>query len=263
MTTLRCLIIDDEIHCRHELRYLLDNQSDITVVGECGTIAQARQQIPALQPDLLFLDIHLGLHDGFELLQNLPSQPLTVFVTAFDCHAIRAFSVNALDYLLKPVQPDRLAETLCRARRRLTPGLSSSDKVFEITSPTSDLLVPLSGIGNATAIHDIMLIEARNHHSRVTLSSGTVLAIRRKMREWLSLLPGRMFMQVDRSMLINLDHVISVECCSRGGRLFLGAERMPVTIGRTGSARVRELLQNRSLGVAIADSTGNSPAPCR
>ncbi|MGV2341219.1 MAG UNVERIFIED_CONTAM: DNA-binding response regulator [Planctomycetaceae bacterium] len=248
MTTLRCLIIDDEIHCRHELRYLLDNQSDITVVGECGTIAQARTTDPALQPDLLFLDIHLGLHDGFELLQNLPSQPLTVFVTAFDCHAIRAFSVNALDYLLKPVQPDRLAETLCRARRRLTPGLSSSDKVFEITSPTSDLLVPLSGIGNATAIHDIMLIEARNHHSRVTLSSGTVLAIRRKMREWLSLLPGRMFMQVDRSMLINLDHVISVECCSRGGRLFLGAERMPVTIGRTGSARAASCFRTEASG---------------
>jgi two-component system LytT family response regulator len=261
MTSLRCLIIDDEIHCRHELRYLLNQQPDTIVVGDCGTIAQARQQIPALQPDILFLDIHLGLHDGFQLLQLLPVQPLTVFVTAFETHALRAFSVNALDYLLKPVQTDRLVDTLARARQRLLLSPPSPKETLNPASPASDLLVPLAGAGNATAIHDIMLIEARNHHSRVTLCSGSVLAIRRKMRDWLSLLPSRSFMQVDRSMLINLDHVISVECCSRGGKLLLGAERLPVTIGRTGSARVRELLLTRNPAPAIADSNGMAPTP--
>lgn len=259
MTSLRCLIIDDEIHCRHELRYLLNQQSDAIVVGDCGTIAQARQQIPAMQPDLLFLDIHLGLHDGFHLLQSLAVQPLTVFVTAFDNHALRAFTVDAVDYLLKPVLPERLSATLARARHRLNLGLRSPAEVLNPASSASDQLVPLAGVGNATAIHDIMLIEARNHHSCVTLCSGAVVAIRRKMRDWLNLLPSRTFLQVDRSMLINLDHLISVECCSRGGRLILGTERLPVTIGRTGSARVREILLSRNSASAPFDSRPVAP----
>lgn len=245
MSNLRCLIIDDEIHCRHELRHLLGQQSDIIVVGECATIAQARQQIIALQPDMLFLDIHLGLHDGFELLQSLPVQPLTVFVTAFDNYASRAFTVDAVDFLLKPVQSDRLAATLVRVRQRMTFGIRPTITASEPALTPSDLLVPLAASGKATAIHDILMIEARNHHSRITLASGDVCAIRRTMREWQNLLLPAAFMQVDRSMLVNLDHVVSVECNSRGGELILGSLRLAVRVGRTGSARLRQLLLSR------------------
>lgn len=246
MSSLRCLIIDDEIHCRHELRHLLRLQQDTVVVGDCATIAQARQQIPALQPDLLFLDIHLGLLDGFELLQSLAVQPLTVFVTAFDNYASRAFTVDAVDYLLKPVQPDRLAATLARVRQRMTLSTRQTVTAPEPASTPSDPLVPLAAFGNATAVHDILMIEARNHHSRVTLSSGNFCSVRRTMREWQNLLPSRTFLQVDRSMLINLDHVISVECNSRGGTIIVGSLRLAVTIGRTGSARLRQLLLSRN-----------------
>lgn len=246
MSSLRCLIIDDEIHCRHELRHLLQMQPDTIVVGDCSTIAQARQQILALQPDLLFLDIHLGLLDGFELLQSLAVQPLTVFVTAFDNYASRAFTVDAVDYLLKPVQPDRIAATLVRVRQRMTLSTRQTVTAPESASTPSDSLVPLAAFGNATAVHDILMIEARNHHSRVTLSSGNFCSVRRTMREWQNLLPSRTFMQVDRSMLINLDHVINVECNSRGGTIILGSLRLAVTIGRTGSARLRQLLRGRN-----------------
>lgn len=246
MNNVRCLIVDDEIHCRHELRHLLGMYPDAVVVGDCATIAQARQQISALQPDLLFLDIQLGLQNGFDLLCQLPTQPCTVFVTAFDNYATQAFTVDAVDYLLKPVQSDRLASTLKRVRQRLTsrdqqpvPCPSSAEK-------SRELLIPLAYSGNATAVHDILMIEARNHHSRVTLSSGMACSVRRAMHEWQDILPAHSFMQIDRSMLVNLDHVVGVECSSRSGKLILGPLRIPVAIGRTGSARLRKMLLSRS-----------------
>jgi two-component system, LytTR family, response regulator len=246
MTSVRCIIVDDEIHCRHELRYLLSQQPDTVVVADCATIPQARQLIPALRPDLLFLDIQLGLQNGFELLHLLPSQPLTVFVTAFDNYAPQAFTVDALDYLLKPVQSERLATTLTRARHRLS---TTSHQPVTSPAPTTrptELLIPLALSGNATAIHDILMVEAQNHNSRVTLSSGIACCVRRTMREWLQLLPSTTFMHVDRSMLVNLDHIISVECNSRGGKLILGTQRLSVNIGRTGSFRLRQLLLSRN-----------------
>ncbi len=243
---MRCLIVDDEIHCRHELRHLLGMYPDTLVVGDCGSIAHARQQIPALQPDVLFLDIQLGLHSGFDLLHQLPAQPLTVFVTAFDNYALHAFTVDAVDYLLKPVLPERLASTLKRVCQRLA-SREQRPAAFPASSiKPNELLIPLASTGNATAIHDILMIEARNHHSRVTLSSGNACSVRRAMREWQNILPVQTFMQIDRSMLINLDHIVSVECSSRSGSLILGPLRIPVAIGRTGSARLRQLLLRRS-----------------
>ncbi len=242
---MRCIIVDDEFHCRQELRYLLSLQPDASVVGDCSTIAQARQLISSLQPDLLFLDIQLGVQTGFELLQVLPVKPLTVFVTAFDNHAIEAFHVDAVDYLLKPIQAERLTSTLNRVRKRLPGDRQSSPGDAEYHSSPANSLVPLAVSGNATAIHDIMMIEAMNHQSRVTLSSGIACCVRRTMREWQTILPESTFMHVDRSMLVNLDHIISVECNSRGGKLFLGVQRLAVEIGRTGSLRLRQFLLNR------------------
>jgi DNA-binding LytR/AlgR family response regulator len=90
-----------------------------------------------------------------------------------------------------------------------------------------------------------MMIEAMNHQTRVTLSSGIDCCVRRTMREWQAILPATTFMHVDRSMLVNLDHIINIECTSRGGKLILGVHRLVVEVGRTGSLRLRQFLLSR------------------
>ena len=119
MQQLRCLIVDDERHCRLELTYQLDKIAGVSVIGDCCSLRQGQETIQQIKPDALFLDVRLGMYSGFELLKILPNPPLVVFVTAFDKFASEAFQANAVDYLLKPVQQNRLQEAVERIRRRL------------------------------------------------------------------------------------------------------------------------------------------------
>jgi len=109
---MKTIIIDDERLARKELQNLLGKYEDIDIVTECSNAEEGAAAIKAVNPDLIFLDINMPGKNGFELLEDLESVPKVVFVTAYDEYAIRAFEVNALDYLLKPVDPDRLEEAV-------------------------------------------------------------------------------------------------------------------------------------------------------
>ena len=113
------LLIDDSRLARTELRHLLRAFPDVTVVGEARHADEARAHLRELRPDVLLLDVHMPGQNGFELLASLDAAPQVIFTTAYDEYALRAFEVNALDYLLKPVQEDRLAAALAKARARL------------------------------------------------------------------------------------------------------------------------------------------------
>jgi DNA-binding LytR/AlgR family response regulator len=115
--TLRVLIVDDEPLARARTRRLLDEIGGATVAGEASSVAEARQLVAAVTPDVVLLDIQMPGEDGFALLEGLEPRPAIVFVTAFDQYAVRAFEEHALDYLLKPFRKERLAEALDRARR--------------------------------------------------------------------------------------------------------------------------------------------------
>src|SRR5262245_41158698 len=114
--TLRAVIIDDERLARNEMRSLLAEHPQVEVVAEAADVASGVAMLNAHHPDVLFLDIKLGRESGFDLLERLGSTPKVVFITAYDQYALRAFEINALDYLLKPVNPVRLKKTI----RRLT-----------------------------------------------------------------------------------------------------------------------------------------------
>lgn len=144
---MRILIADDESHCRLELKHLLADYSDIEVVGEALNGLQALEQTRNLTPDLLFLDINMPGLSGLEVATALDTDPLPtiVFVTAYDQHAIKAFELGAIDYLLKPITPERLEQTLTRIRKKLsisppdntasTEQISSLMKVWTATQP--------------------------------------------------------------------------------------------------------------------------------
>jgi two-component system LytT family response regulator len=119
MQQLRCLIVDDERHCRLELTWQLEKIAGVSVIGNCCSLRQAQETIQRIKPDALFLDVRIGMHSGFELLKILHNPPIVVFVTAFDEFASQAFQTNAVDYLLKPVQQNRLQAAVERIRRQL------------------------------------------------------------------------------------------------------------------------------------------------
>lgn len=114
------LIVDDEKPARTHLRRLLSAHTDVDVIGEAAHGLEALERASTLCPDLMFLDIEMPGLNGFQVISELPQPPITVFATAFDKYAIRAFDANALDYVLKPVQPERLAQALTKVRSMLS-----------------------------------------------------------------------------------------------------------------------------------------------
>jgi two-component system LytT family response regulator len=121
---MRAVVVDNERHARRELETLLQEQGDITLVGACANAVQALRMIRAFRPEILFVDIHMPRLDGFQLVSMIEPEimPCVVFVTAHDEYALKAFDENAVDYLLKPVQADRLARALEKIRRYLGEG---------------------------------------------------------------------------------------------------------------------------------------------
>ncbi|MGH7937093.1 MAG: LytR/AlgR family response regulator transcription factor, partial [Bryobacteraceae bacterium] len=167
---MKALLIDDERLARSELRRLLRAHSDIEVIGEAANAAQAEEKIATLHPDLVFLDVQMPGRSGFELLADLPETPRVIFTTAYDQYALKAFDFGALDYLLKPIEPARLARALERlaepAEKRGTEGetptfsespLGESDQVFLKDGDRCWL----------ARVSDIRLLESEGNYARV------------------------------------------------------------------------------------------------
>jgi len=115
---LKVVIIDDERLARNELRRMLGEFSDVEIIGEAANAAEGIEKIETLNPDLVFLDIQMPGKSGFDMLGMIDRAPHVIFVTAYDEYALKAFEVNALDYLMKPVEPQRLAEALLKVRQK-------------------------------------------------------------------------------------------------------------------------------------------------
>src|SRR3954463_3400321 len=137
---MRALLIDDERLARSELRRLLAGFPDIEIIGEAANAKQAREQLAKLQPDLLFLDVQMPGETGMQLLEALEAPaPEVIFTTAYDEFAVKAFELNALDYLLKPIDPLRLAAAIGKLHERAATGMSATTGSTPPTGPTSRL----------------------------------------------------------------------------------------------------------------------------
>jgi two-component system LytT family response regulator len=242
------VIVDDERLARRELRTLLEEgcAAAVRVVGEAATVAEAARLVEATDADLVFLDITLGLESGFDLLPHLGPDVAVVFVTAHDAHAVRAFEVNALDYLLKPVEPERLARTLERLRAPAVPATAAApdDAPPRPLSPDDRLFLRLDGVRAFVRVGDIVAILAAGDESLVHLVGRPVPArTPRSLGAWEARLPERAFVRVHRSTIINLEHVLRVEEWSHAShRVHLRGIPEPLTMSRRYGARVRDRL---------------------
>ncbi len=236
MTKLTSLIVDDERLARRELRALLGDHPNIEVVGEAGDLANAAMLIRECDPNVVFLDIQLRGETGFDLFALVEPTFETVFVTAFDEFALRAFEVSAVDYLLKPVDPARLARTVERlATRDPAPAppparLKIDDTIFVSSARQQHVL----------RVDAIRRIDAAGDYSRVLTAGGGEILASRPLSEWEEMLPENHFVRIHRSTVVNIAFVDRIERDGAGLAVLLRGDAAPTPISRRYASRLRD-----------------------
>ncbi|MFA5488845.1 MAG: LytTR family DNA-binding domain-containing protein [Candidimonas sp.] len=223
---LRALIIDDEAPARRYLKRLLEAASGVHVVGEADSLEHARRLIREHGPDALFLDIELTNHTGFDLLEDLDAKPAVIFVTAHNDYAARAFDVQAIDYLLKPVDPDRLAQTLLRLQPYAT-GLNMRTKTGK----------------RFIKIRDLTFVQAQGDYVRLCSTHHANELMHTTLKRLAAQLPSPPFCFLSRSFIINLDHVSHVtDTSSHQTQVVFANGVEPLALGRAATQRLRRAM---------------------
>jgi two-component system LytT family response regulator len=243
---LRVIIVDDEEPARMALRHDLGDEGGVEIVAECANGFEAVKAVTELSPDLLFLDVQMPKLDGFEVLELLGREVPVVFVTAFDEHALRAFEVNAVDYVLKPVSPERVALALERGRQRTAGRVPMP--VAELAAARRADSGPLTRIAvrQGPRVHVIPTdrldwVEAQDDYVGLR-SEGRTYLKQQTLSELEKALDRARFVRIHRKYLLNLDRLARID--TEGGEpkaVVLGdGTRLPLS--RSGYGRLKALL---------------------
>ncbi len=238
---MRALIIDDERLARKELTNLLQEYAEVEIVGEAVNAEDAEEKIQALQPDLLFLDIQMPGKTGFELLETLDSVPDVVFTTAYDEYALKAFDFNALDYLLKPIEPDRLKETITKLINR-----PKKEVIAEIVSdkklgPQDRVFVKDGDKCWFVKLENIRLFESDGNYIKIYFDNFKPM-IHKSLNALDEKLDDRSFFRASRKHIINLTWVESIESWFNGGLMVVLRGGDKVEVSRRQAARFKEMM---------------------
>ncbi|WP_263789300.1 LytR/AlgR family response regulator transcription factor [Salinibacter sp.] len=208
---IQILIVDDERLARRSIRSALHGVEDAAVAGEAGGVNAAAEQIHTSEPDVVLLDVQMRGETGFDLLDRLDAPVQVIFVTAHDEYAVRAFEVNALDYLLKPVDPDRLAEALQRARQAET-ALPNDEEATPDAFQYDDLFFYEEGRRpRFIRIREIVFIAAAGNYTELHLTDGDTALTSTTLSTWTDRLPNAHFARIHRSTIVNVERVATVE----------------------------------------------------
>ncbi len=214
---LRILIVDDEPLARDRARRMLGEIEGVEVAGEAATAREAREQLASLRPDAMLLDVQLPGEDGFELLASLRVRPAVIFATAFDQYAVRAFEVNALDYLLKPFDRKRVAMAVEKARKQAQPEaapaerLESLVKLLEQAKPqNSKVLLRFGGRMFLVDQKDICYASIEDGVITVVTTQFDGQSNCRTLEELLAMLDPNLFWRAHRSYLVNINRIREV-----------------------------------------------------
>jgi two-component system LytT family response regulator len=244
---LRVIIVDDEEPARRLLRSYLEKMPGVAIAAECGNGFEAVKAAAEHDPDLILLDIQMPKLDGFEVIELLESDVPIVFVTAHDEHALRAFEVHAVDYLLKPVGGDRLKEALERARDRIGRGEGAPpvEELMESARPDAGFLERVL-VREGSEVHvipsdDVDVIEARDDAVAIHVGGAAHLKAQR-ISTLESRLDPKKFIRVHRSFIINVDRLKSIELYAKDSRIAILEDGTKVPVSRSGYSRLRELL---------------------
>ncbi len=203
----RTLVVDDEKFARADLMMLLSSFPEIEIIGEAKNISTAVEAIEKFNPDLIFLDIQFPGETGFDLFDKIDVFAKVIFVTAYDEYAIRAFEVNACDYLLKPVNPKRLAVTIDRLNEKEKSEISINNSF----SNEESIYLQLNYKYYFVKINSIIKINAADHFTEIITTKGLKGLTNKSLNNWEKCLPKDSFTKVHRSVIINNNYVEKID----------------------------------------------------
>lgn len=259
---LKILVADDEPLARERLRLLLAGDREIEIARECRNGREVVSHLKTHDVDLLFLDIQMPGKSGFDIVEEIgPARmPLTVFVTAHQQYAVKAFDVHALDYLTKPIEPERLKTTLRLARERiLSKAAATTQETFasalaKLEDPGAAkrqkylkrLLVPNGSKNTFVTVNDVEWIEAADYYSCLHVGANTFL-LRETIKQLANTLDPGKFVRIHRSAMVNLDHVREIfhEGRSEGWVILASGQRL--SMSKVGWRRLLAIGRRRSL----------------
>jgi two-component system, LytTR family, response regulator len=242
---MRALVIDDERMARKELINLLSQHENVEVVGEAMNVDDAKEKIESLQPEVVFLDIQMPEKTGFDLLEELDHVPHVIFTTAYDEYALKAFQVNALDYLLKPIEPERLAQALNRLQQKLNETPKEAEPVSEGSSrklALSDQVFVKDGDRCwFVKLANVRLFESDGNYIKVYFENFKPM-IHKSLNALDERLDEKSFFRASRKHIINLSWVEAIEPWFNGGLVVTlkGGDRIEVS--RRQAARFKDMM---------------------
>src|SRR5437764_4278339 len=249
---MRVIIVDDEHLARGLLREHLAAHPDIEIAGECANGFEAVKAITELQPDLVFLDIQMPKLDGFEVAELAGTRTRYLFVTAYDQFALRAFEVHAIDYLLKPFTPARLAQALAHARERVAPAPGAPESTSAVEAvvaeasrrhqPLERILIRDGARVQVVPVTTIDYIEAQDDYVAV-IAGGKQWLKSQRLAELETQLDPQAFLRVHRSCIVNVAAIARIEPAGRDGHCAVLHSGAKVPISRSGYTKVRELIR--------------------
>ncbi|MBX2969171.1 MAG: response regulator [Cyclobacteriaceae bacterium] len=239
---MKALIVDDERLARKELMKLLEDHPSIEVVGEAANADEAIAMVNELNPDLLFLDIQMPGKTGFQLLEELDAVPLVVFTTAYDEFALKAFEVSALDYLLKPIQAERLSETVSkiveRERNKVNVARGEGDKKLGLND---QVFVKDGERCWFVSLSNIRLFESDGNYIKVYFDTNRPM-IHKSLNALDEKLDERAFFRASRKHIINLSWVEAIEPWFNGGLMVKLKGGDKVEVSRRQAAKFKDMM---------------------
>lgn len=233
---MRAIIVDDERLARKELRNLLSEFPNVEIIEECDNAETAITLVDELKPDVVFLDIHMPGKDGFGVLEELDYMPHIIFITAYDEYAIKAFEVNALDYILKPIQPERLREAISKVTVQDNDKVSDSDKL---------------GVNNLVFVKDgekcwfvklenVPMFESEGNYVRVYFDNNKPLILK-SLNNLANKLDENVFFRANRKFIINLNWVENIESWFNGGLMVKLKNGEKIEISRRQASKLKDM----------------------
>jgi len=248
---ITAFLVEDDPSAMMRLRRLLDAHPEVRIIGSEMHLADAKLFLAQNKPDLIFLDVQIQGGSGMELLSLIDNQTQVAFITAHDHYAVDAFEAHAIDYLLKPISPERLNKTMQRVKAlslkkekveklQISTSATDSEKLLELKLPDQkkNLFVKEGSI---------LWIESMQNYSQIKVAGeASLVVIRRSLTEWEEILPPERFFRIGRGLIIQFDLLRWTEWRSRDEMLisFEGGD-VPLVIGRMAAAKLRQIREER------------------
>lgn len=245
---IKTLIIDDEKLARDIIKNYLGYHSEFELAGECSNGFEALKQIQEIKPEIIFLDIQMPKINGFELLEILDEPPVIIFTTAFDQYALKAFEVNATDYLLKPFSRERFSEAVEKAKLHLK---SKSEYLSKLSALSNEVKGNVEYINRIIVkknqnviiipVEDVNYIEAQDDYVMIHCSTGKHLK-QKTMKSFENLLDPKEFLRIHRSFLVNISRINKLESAEKDNYIVKLKDGTSLPLSKSGYAKIKEIM---------------------